>query len=121
MGSGPHLELEVRAVRGGGGEAPRRPGGGPAGAPEAGAPARDPAPQREHDGDELAASSGRFLTRRGGTARCASGRSTLKARDAGVGKIDFVDISSPSYRPEENRGISFERAMARGQVDVSSS
>ena len=36
----------------------------------------------------------------------------LKARDAGVGKIDFVDISSPSYRPEEHRGISFERAMA---------
>ena len=36
----------------------------------------------------------------------------LKARDAGVGKIDFVDISSPSYRPQENRGISFERAMA---------
>ena len=36
----------------------------------------------------------------------------LKARDAGVGKIDFLDISSPSYRPQENRGISFERAMA---------
>ena len=36
----------------------------------------------------------------------------LKARDAGVGKIDFVDISSPAYRPQEHRGISFERAMA---------
>ncbi len=33
----------------------------------------------------------------------------LRKRDAGVGKISFVDIASPEYRPGENAGISFEQ------------
>jgi hypothetical protein len=35
----------------------------------------------------------------------------LKSRDAGSGKIDFVDIADPSYSPERNAGLSFEQAM----------
>ncbi|CAG9461833.1 unnamed protein product [Pedinophyceae sp. YPF-701] len=35
----------------------------------------------------------------------------LRNRDAGVGKIDFVDIASPDYSAEKNGGISFEEAM----------
>lgn len=31
----------------------------------------------------------------------------LRKRDAAVGKIDFVDIAEPDYRPEDNAGISF--------------
>lgn len=33
----------------------------------------------------------------------------LKSRDAGKGKIDFVDISGPSYSPADNQGITFEQ------------
>lgn len=32
----------------------------------------------------------------------------LRRRDEGVGKIDFVDISSPSYEAEANANISYE-------------
>jgi predicted DCC family thiol-disulfide oxidoreductase YuxK len=28
----------------------------------------------------------------------------LRKRDAAAGRIDFVDIAEPSYRPEENAG-----------------
>ncbi|KAK9834056.1 hypothetical protein WJX81_006567 [Elliptochloris bilobata] len=35
----------------------------------------------------------------------------LRRRDAGVGKIRFVDINEPGYRPEDNAGISYEQAM----------
>lgn len=37
----------------------------------------------------------------------------LKGKDAGEGKIDFVDISSPSYDPEDNQGITYAQAMNR--------
>ena len=33
----------------------------------------------------------------------------LRRRDAGVGRIRFVDIADPSYVPEENAGISYEQ------------
>lgn len=32
----------------------------------------------------------------------------LRGRDEGVGKIDFVDISSPEYSPDDNASISYE-------------
>jgi hypothetical protein len=32
----------------------------------------------------------------------------LQGRDAAAGKIDFVDIAAPTYRPEDNAGISFQ-------------
>lgn len=35
----------------------------------------------------------------------------LRKRDEGVGNIDFVDISSPDYSPQDNAGIDFETAM----------
>eukprot|EP00899_Mesostigma_viride_P018906 jgi/Mesvir1/27016/Mv20723-RA.1 len=35
----------------------------------------------------------------------------LRNRDKDVGKIKFVDISSDSYKPEENAGLTFEEAM----------
>jgi predicted DCC family thiol-disulfide oxidoreductase YuxK len=35
----------------------------------------------------------------------------LKRRDAGKGKIAFVDIADPTYTPEANGDISFEQAM----------
>jgi hypothetical protein len=31
----------------------------------------------------------------------------LRKRDAAAGKIDFVDIALPTYKPEDNAGISF--------------
>jgi len=37
----------------------------------------------------------------------------LKRRDATSNKIDFVDIASPSYRAEDNAGISYEQAMRK--------
>lgn len=33
----------------------------------------------------------------------------LRKRDAAAGRIDFVDIADPSYRPEDNAGITFEQ------------
>jgi hypothetical protein len=33
----------------------------------------------------------------------------LKGRDAGKGKIDFVDIASPSYSAADNAGVTFEQ------------
>lgn len=35
----------------------------------------------------------------------------LRKRDEGVGNIDFVDISSPDYLPQNNAGIDFGTAM----------
>lgn len=35
----------------------------------------------------------------------------LQRRDEGVGKIDFVDISSPSYNPADNSNLTYEKAM----------
>lgn len=32
----------------------------------------------------------------------------LKRRDAGVGKISFVDIAAEDYSPKDNAGIDFE-------------
>eukprot|EP01024_Parvocaulis_polyphysoides_P043708 TRINITY_DN400_c0_g1_i2.p3 TRINITY_DN400_c0_g1~~TRINITY_DN400_c0_g1_i2.p3 ORF type:complete len:193 (-),score=27.88 TRINITY_DN400_c0_g1_i2:225-803(-) len=37
----------------------------------------------------------------------------LKDRDSTNNKIDFVDIASPDYSPENNQGISYEQAMGR--------
>ena len=37
----------------------------------------------------------------------------LKRRDEGMGKIDFVDIASPSYSPSDNQGITFEEGMEK--------
>lgn len=37
----------------------------------------------------------------------------LQKRDAGRGKVAFVDIAAPDYNPEENAGIDFETAMGR--------
>lgn len=37
----------------------------------------------------------------------------LRQRDASAGKIDFVDIALPSYRPEDNAGITFEQVGSR--------
>ena len=36
----------------------------------------------------------------------------LKGRDEGVGKIDFVDISSSEYSPDENASISYDEVGA---------
>lgn len=35
----------------------------------------------------------------------------LRKRDAAAGKIDFVDIAEPTYRPEDNAGISFKEVI----------
>jgi len=32
-----------------------------------------------------------------------------RSRDAGKGKIDFVDIASPSYKPEDNMGLTYQQ------------
>ena len=37
----------------------------------------------------------------------------LQKKDAGRGKVAFVDIASDAYNPEENAGIDFETAMGR--------
>jgi predicted DCC family thiol-disulfide oxidoreductase YuxK len=37
----------------------------------------------------------------------------LQKRDAGRGKVAFVDIAADDYNPEENAGIDFETAMGR--------
>jgi len=37
----------------------------------------------------------------------------LMSRDGGQGKIDFVDICSPTYDPAKNGGVTFETAMRR--------
>ena len=33
----------------------------------------------------------------------------LRSRDAGKGKVDFVDVASPSYTAEDNYGITYEQ------------
>ena len=35
----------------------------------------------------------------------------LQKKDAGRGKVAFVDIAADDYNPEENAGIDFETAM----------
>lgn len=35
----------------------------------------------------------------------------LRAKDEGRGKLDLVDVASPEYDPDNNRGISFKNAM----------
>ncbi|MEM6754489.1 MAG: DUF393 domain-containing protein [Cyanobacteria bacterium P01_C01_bin.38] len=37
----------------------------------------------------------------------------LQKKDAGRGKVAFVDIAADDYNPEENAGIDFETAMGR--------
>jgi len=37
----------------------------------------------------------------------------LQKKDAGRGKVAFVDIAADDYSPEENAGIDFETAMGR--------
>ena len=37
----------------------------------------------------------------------------LQRRDAGAGRICFVDVAAPDYDPARNAGISFEQAMER--------
>ena len=37
----------------------------------------------------------------------------LRRKDAGEGKVAFVDIASDSYSPEDNANISYEEAMAK--------
>jgi hypothetical protein len=34
-------------------------------------------------------------------------------RDAGKGKVDFVDVALPDYSPQDNQGVTFEMAMGR--------
>ncbi len=36
----------------------------------------------------------------------------LRQKDAGQGKVKFVDIASEDYSPEDNQGIDYETAMA---------
>jgi hypothetical protein len=45
----------------------------------------------------------------------------LKSRDAGKGKIDFVDIASPSYTAEGNYGITYEQVRQRCSQGLSQS
>ena len=40
----------------------------------------------------------------------------LKSRDGDKGKIDFVDIASPSYKPAEYQGISYEMVSAKQMI-----
>ncbi|CAD7701381.1 unnamed protein product [Ostreobium quekettii] len=44
---------------------------------------------------------------------CMKEVAMLMSRDDGKGKIDFVDICSPSYDAAENGGVTFETAMRR--------
>ena len=37
----------------------------------------------------------------------------LTKRDAGRGRVIFVDIADPGYQPQDNGGIDFETAMGR--------
>ncbi|WP_370455575.1 thiol-disulfide oxidoreductase DCC family protein [Synechococcus sp. RSCCF101] len=36
----------------------------------------------------------------------------LERRDGGRGRLCFVDIAAPSYRPEDHAGITYRQAMA---------
>lgn len=47
----------------------------------------------------------------GDCALCMREVTMLRERDAGVGKIQFVDIADPDYSPEENAGVTYEEAM----------
>lgn len=37
----------------------------------------------------------------------------LRKRDAAAGKIDFVDIALPTYKAEDNAGISFREVSSQ--------
>lgn len=41
----------------------------------------------------------------------------LRKRDAAAGKIDFIDIAEPSYRAEDNAGITFQQVRQPGRQD----
>jgi len=47
----------------------------------------------------------------GGCPLCMREVDMLRQRDAGVGRIDFVDIDQEGYDPALNAGITFEQAM----------
>ncbi|GFR48728.1 hypothetical protein Agub_g10685 [Astrephomene gubernaculifera] len=42
---------------------------------------------------------------------CSSMKELLERQDKGVGRIIFMDVSSPKYRPSKNMGISQDEAM----------
>ncbi|GAB1545111.1 DUF393 domain-containing protein [Scytonema sp. NUACC21] len=44
---------------------------------------------------------------------CVREVSFLKKRDAGRGRVEFVDIADDNYTPEAHGGIDFETAMGR--------
>ncbi len=46
-----------------------------------------------------------------GCPLCMREVNMLKRRDEGKGKIYFVDIDAPNYRPEDNAGISYEQVQ----------
>lgn len=48
----------------------------------------------------------------GGCPLCMREVNMLRRRDAGVNKIEFVDIDAPEYDPGQNSGISYEQGMA---------
>lgn len=46
-----------------------------------------------------------------GCPLCMREVNMLKRRDEGKGKIYFVDIDAPDYRPEDNAGITYEQVQ----------
>ena len=40
----------------------------------------------------------------------------LRRRDAGVNKIEFVDIDAPEYDPGQNSGISYEQVTGTPSI-----
>ena len=42
----------------------------------------------------------------------------LSRRDAGVNKIEFVDIDGPDYDPTQNAGISYEQVSMASPVSA---
>jgi predicted DCC family thiol-disulfide oxidoreductase YuxK len=48
----------------------------------------------------------------GECALCMKEVNFLRKRDASKGRIDFVDIASPSYRAEDNAGITFAQVSS---------
>ena len=45
----------------------------------------------------------------------------LRRRDAGVNKIEFVDIDAPEYDPAQNSGISYEQVSGTQYIYPGSS
>ena len=48
-----------------------------------------------------------------GCPLCMREVNMLKRRDEGKGRIWFVDVDSPEYRPEENADISYEQVYTK--------